>query len=131
VDNAKKSVRVLITLPLFIKVKSMDEHIWKKAAEKGVKFKFIIGKRPNEKSELNLDPKLENSDNFNIRWTPTVLPECVLLVDGKEAFCRIECNIDCPVLWSAVPSFVALIKDYFEMKWKSLNHPPKDCAIII
>lgn len=125
VDNAQKSMMRLITFPLFIRVKSMDEHVWKKAVERGVKFKFIIGGRANEKSELNLDPILENSDNFEIRWTSAILPACVLLVDEREAFCRIGLDADCPVLWSAAPSFVALIRDYFEMKWKSLEHPPK------
>jgi sugar-specific transcriptional regulator TrmB len=122
VDKAQNSVMCLTTFPLFIKVKSMDEHIWKKAVKRGVNFKFIIGRRPNEKLELALDPALENADCFEIRWASTILPACVLLVDGREAFCRIGRDIDCPVLWSVAPSFVALIKDYFEIKWKSLEH---------
>ncbi len=125
VDNAQKSVMCSTPFPLFIKVKSMDEHVWKKAVKRGVKFKFIIGRRPNEKSELTLDPVLENADYFEIKWTSSVLPSCVLLVDEKEAFCRIGRDIDCPVLWSADPSFVALIKDYFENTWKLLGYSRK------
>ena len=125
VDNAQKSVMWSTTFPLFMKVKFFDQHIWKKAAERGVKFKFIIGGRPKEKSELNLDPILENSDNFKIRWTSTVLPAVVLLVDEREAFCRLGRDIDCPVLFSLSPSFVALIRDYFEMNWKSLENSRK------
>jgi sugar-specific transcriptional regulator TrmB len=125
VANAQKSVMCSTTLPLFTKIKFMDERVWKKAVERGVKFKFIIGKRANEKSKLNLDPVLENSDSFEIRWTSTVLPSCVLLVDGKEAFCRIGSDVECPVLWSTDSSFVALIKDYFENKWKILKQSRK------
>jgi sugar-specific transcriptional regulator TrmB len=122
VANAQKNVMCSTTLPLFMNIKFNDEHVWKKAVERGVKFKYIIGRRSNEKSELNLDPVLENADNFEVRWTSTVLPACVLLVDDKEAFCRIGSDVECPVLWSAAPSFVALIKDYFENKWKLLEH---------
>ncbi len=122
VDNAQKSVVSLTTLQLFMQVKYVNEHIWKKAVKRGVKFKFIIDRRPNEKLKLALDPVLKNNDYFEIRWTPIVIPASVLLVDEKEAFCRIGANIDCPVLWSTDPSFVAMIKDYFETKWKSVEN---------
>jgi sugar-specific transcriptional regulator TrmB len=125
VDNAEKTVMCSTILPLFIKVKSMDEQVWKKAVKRGVKFKFIIGRKPNEKSELNLDPVLKNSENFEIRWTPTVIPSCVLLVDEREAFCRMGSDVECPVLWSANPSFAAVIKDYFENTWKLLEYSRK------
>jgi sugar-specific transcriptional regulator TrmB len=125
VDNAQKSVMCSITFPVFMKVKSMHEHIWKKAMKRNVKFKFIIYRKPNEKADLTLDPILEKSDNFKIRWTSTVTPAIVLLVDEREAFCRMGRDIDCPVLFSLSPSFVALIRDYFETKWKSLKHRRK------
>ena len=125
IDNAQKSVMCSTAFPLFMKYKLMDEHIWKKAVERGVKFKFIIGRRPNEKTELALDPVLENTDYFEIRWTPTLPPTAVLLVDDREAFCRIGVNTENPVLWSSTPRFVAMIKDYLKTKWKSLEHPRK------
>jgi sugar-specific transcriptional regulator TrmB len=125
VAKVQKSVMCSTTLPLFTKIKSNDEHVWKKAVKRGVKFKCIIARGSNEKSELNLDPGLENSDNFEVRWTSIVLPSCVLVVDDKEAFCRMGSDVDCPVLWSTDPSFVALIKDYFENKWKLLEHSRK------
>jgi hypothetical protein len=31
-------------------------------------------------------------------------------------------DIESPVLWSVAPSFVAMIKDYFEAKWRSLEN---------
>jgi sugar-specific transcriptional regulator TrmB len=121
VANAKKSVLCSTNFPLFIKIKFTEERAWKKAVERGVKFAFIISGISNQKSELNLDPVLEKNDNFEIRWTPALLPACVLIVDEKEAFCRIGLDADCPVLWSMNPSFVALIKDYFENKWELLE----------
>ena len=122
VDSAKKTVNSLVTFPLFMKVKLMDEHIWKKAVKRGVKFNFIIGRRSNEKTELNLDPVLKNTNYFKIRWASTLPQATVLLVDDKEAFCRVGHDIDNPVLWSADPNFVAMIKDYFKTKWESLGH---------
>jgi sugar-specific transcriptional regulator TrmB len=125
VDNARKTVMGVITLPLFMKVKLMDESVWKKAAERGVKFKFIIAGRANEKTELNLDPVLENTDYFEVRWTYSRPTATVLLVDDNEVFCRVGVKIENPVLWSAAPQFVAMIKDYLKTKWKSLEQPRK------
>ena len=122
VDNAQKSVLCSTTLPLFAKIKFKDEHTWKKAVKRNVKFRIIIGrKRPKEKPELKLDPELKNTDYFEVRLSPTVLPVCVLLVDEKQAFCRLGSTENHPVLWSTNPNFVSLIKDYFEMKWNYLS----------
>jgi sugar-specific transcriptional regulator TrmB len=123
VDIAKRNVYALITFQLFMKVKLMDEHIWKRAVKRGVKLNFIIG--GNEQAELNLDLALKNNDNFEVRWTPALPKAAVLLVDEKEAFCRIGNDIDNPVLWSAEPHFAAMITDYLKTKWKSLGHPRK------
>ena len=121
VDNAQKSVLCSTTLLLFAKIKFKDEHTWKKAVKRKVKFKFIIGKKPNQKSELNLSSELKNNDLFEIRWSPTVLPVCVLLIDEREAFCRLGLTGNHPVLWSTDPNFVSLIRDYFEMKWNYMS----------
>lgn len=121
VEDAQKSVLCSTTLPLFAKIKFKNEHTWKKAVKRKVKFKIIIGKKPNQKSELNLSSELKNTDYFELRWSPTVLPVCVLLVDEREAFCRLGCTGKHPVLWSTDPNFVSLIKDYFDMKWNYLN----------
>ena len=120
VDSAKKSVMGLITFELFMKVKLMHEQVWKEALKRGVKFKFTISKRSNKELELNLDPMLQNTDHFEIRWIQTPLQATVLLVDEEEVFCRTGISIENPVLWSADPNFVALIKDYLKTKWKSL-----------
>jgi sugar-specific transcriptional regulator TrmB len=125
VGNAKKTVMGVITLPLFMNVKLMDESVWKKAVKRGVKFKFIIAGRANEKTELNLDPVLENTDYFKIRWTYSRPTAIVLLVDDNEVFCRVGVKIENPVLWSAAAQFVAMIKDYLKTKWKSLEQPRK------
>jgi sugar-specific transcriptional regulator TrmB len=99
-DSAKKSVIGFITFELFMKVQLMDKSIWKKAVKRGVRFKFIISVRSD-------------------------FPQAtVLLVDDDKAFCRTGVSIESPVLWSADPSFVAMIKDYLNMKWKSLEKRP-------
>jgi sugar-specific transcriptional regulator TrmB len=121
IDSAKESVMGLITFELFMKIKRMDGHIWKKAVKRGVKFKFIISGRSHEKARLSLDPVLKNADYFEIRWIPEPLQAAVLLVDEKEAFCRTGVTVENPVLWSADPNFVAMIKDYFKTKWKALD----------
>ena len=123
VNNAKKSVVSLITLPIFMKAQLMDEDIWKKAVKRGVKLKFIIARRSNEKSEINLDPMLENTNNFEIRWTSSLPTAVVLLIDDNEIFCRIGTNIESPVLWSSSSQFVGMVKDYLKLKWQSLKQP--------
>jgi hypothetical protein len=82
-----------------------------------------VARRANEKSEINLDPQLENTNNFEIRWTINHLTATVLLVDNTEVFCRVGTNIESPVLWSSSPQFVGMIKDYLKMKWQSLEQP--------
>lgn len=126
VETAKKSVIGLTTFQLFMKVQFMNEHVWKKAVRRGVKFRFMIARRANEKRELNLDPMLKNTDYFEVRWTPDFPPAAVLLVDGKEVFCRVGVNTENPVLWSAAPNFVAMVKSYLKMQWQSLKNPLKN-----
>jgi sugar-specific transcriptional regulator TrmB len=121
VDDALKNVMGLITFQLFMKVKLMDESIWKKAVKKGIKFKFIISGNSDEKEKLALHPMLKNTENFKIRWTPKLPHATVLLVDEKEAFCRTGITAESPVLWSTEPSFVAMIKDYLNTKWQALS----------
>lgn len=125
VDGARRTVVALITFPLFMKVKLMDEGIWKRVVERGVRCRFIIGGSEVEKSEMGLDPVLENADGFEIRWTSRVPPTTVLLIDDREVFCRIGDDLENPVLWSGTPRFVAMIKDYLRMKWKLLEQPRK------
>jgi sugar-specific transcriptional regulator TrmB len=120
IDSAKKSVMGVLTFQLFMKVKLMDEHIWVQAVKRGVKIRFMIGGGPVEKSELAVDPVLKDSDYFEVRWTTALPQAAVLLVDENEAFCRTGVSIENPVLWSADPNFVAMIKDYLKTKWKSL-----------
>ena len=120
-STAKRSVICLTTLPILIKIKAKTAQIWKDAVKRGVKFKFMIGRNSTEKMELDLDPVLKNNDHFTIRWTHEILPACLILIDEKEAFYRTGCDLECPVLWSASPSFVALIDDYLNMKWQSME----------
>jgi hypothetical protein len=122
VSKAQKSVTCSTTFPLFVKVKQVDEKIWSKAVKRGVEFKFIISGVPKgEEFEVELSSVLKNADCFKIRCTPAIVPVCVLLVDENEAFCRMGDKMESPVLWSANPNFVAMIKDYLETKWKSLE----------
>jgi len=120
IDGAKKSVMGLMTFGLFMKVQLNDEH-WKNAVRRGVKLQVMISGRSGEKARLALDPVLKNNDYFEIRWDSTPLQAAILLVDDKEAFFRTGVSSEDPVLWSADPSFVAMVKDYLKMKWKSLE----------
>lgn len=122
VVNAQKEVIGVVTLPLFMKVKQMNENIWKEAVRRRVNFRFMIGMEPSKKFDLSLDPLLKNSDCFEIRKIFSAIPAAVLLVDDREVFCRLGVRIDNSVLWSLAPSFVAMIRDYLETKWKSLEN---------
>jgi sugar-specific transcriptional regulator TrmB len=123
VTNAQTSVMCLTSFPLFMKIKYMEEQNWKRGAKKGVKFNFIInGASEKRRTNLNLDPVLNNSDNFQIRLTCNPPSACLLLVDEKQAFCRIGLDLKSPVLLSLAPIYVAMMKDFFETKWKSLSN---------
>jgi sugar-specific transcriptional regulator TrmB len=122
VDNAKTNIMSLNPFQSFMQIKYEAEQVWKKAANRGVKLRFIIdGASEIDRNKLNLDPDLRNTDNFRIRWSNTSSVASVLLVDEKEAFFRITPDLKSPVLLSTNPSFVAMIKDYFEARWKSLK----------
>jgi sugar-specific transcriptional regulator TrmB len=126
VANAQKSVMCLTSFQLFMKAKYRDEQNWKKAVERGVKFKFIIsGASENQQIKHSLDPVLRNNENFEIRLNTKPPSACVLLVDDKESFCRIGLTLESPVLLSLSPHYVAMMKDYFETKWKSLEDNQK------
>ena len=125
IEEAQKSVMCSVTFSVFTKVKLIDEHIWKKAATRGVRFRFIIGRGVNADENFTLDPTLENDDRFEVRWTNNVVPATVLLIDEREVFCRTGRGLECPVLWSRNSFFIAVIRDYFEMKWKSLKRLSK------
>jgi sugar-specific transcriptional regulator TrmB len=122
VCRAEKSVMCSTIFSVFIRVKTVDENVWKQAVRRGVKFRFIIGANPVEKVEYTLDPMLKDNDYFEIRMTPTILPAQVVLIDEKEAFYIMGLELDCPVLWSSTPSFVELIKDYLKNKWKLIEY---------
>jgi sugar-specific transcriptional regulator TrmB len=122
VANAQTSVMCLTSFQLFMKAKYSDEKSWKKAVERGVKFKFIIsGTSENQRIKHSLDPVLRSNENFEIILTNTPPSACVLLVDNREAFCRIGLTLESCVLLSQAPHYVAMMKDYFETKWKSLK----------
>jgi sugar-specific transcriptional regulator TrmB len=121
VANAQKSVMSLTNFELFRRIKYVDEQSWKRAIQMGVKLKFITDKRLKER-QINLDSALINNDNFEIRWTNTPPPTSLLLVDKKEAFFRIGIDLTSPVLLATAPQLVETLEDYFETKWKALEH---------
>jgi sugar-specific transcriptional regulator TrmB len=123
--KAQKNVMCSITFPVFNKAKLIDEHIWKKVAGRGVRFKFIISRESNADEEFNPGQILENNDCFEVRWATNVIPASMLLIDRREVFCRLGHDTDGPVLWSNNFFFVAMIIDYFETKWKSLERISK------
>jgi len=119
VADSKKSVMCLTTARLFCQIRDLDEGVWRDAVKRGVQFKFIIN--GVEDMELRLHPELCSSRCFAVRFARSGQQACVLLVDGKEVFCRIGASLDSPVLWSDAPEFVALMRDYFETKWRMLG----------
>ena len=123
VDNARKNVMWLINFQFFNQVLFNDGEKMEKAVKRGVKFKFIVDGIPNDETlKPDIGPVLKNSNHFKIRWSPSITQADVLLVDENEAFCRLGNDAESHVLWSANPNFVAILKEYFNMKWKTLEH---------
>ncbi len=122
IEKAQKSVGCVLSFPFFIKLRSLNEHIWIEAIKRKVEFKVLINGKPNTESGLDLNPILMNNYNFEIRWATIALPAVLVLVDERKTFFRMGYEVDSPVLFSEAPSFVALIKDYFETKWRLPEH---------
>jgi sugar-specific transcriptional regulator TrmB len=122
VDNAQKNVMWLINFQFLNQVLFNDMEKMKKAVKRGVKFKFIINRMSNDETfESDFDPVLKNSNHFKIRWSGFNAQTDVLLIDENEAFCRLGNDAESHVLWSTNPNFVAMLKEYFSMKWKTLE----------
>lgn len=122
VNKAKTSIMSLTPFQSFMRIKYEAENVWKEATKRGVKLRFIIdGASEIDRNKLNLDPVLTNTDDFRIIWTNTPSIASLLLIDDKAAFFRVRPDLRSPVLLSTNPSFVAMIKDYFEAKWNSLK----------
>jgi sugar-specific transcriptional regulator TrmB len=123
VDNARKNVMWLINFHFLNQVLFNDGRKLEKAVKRGVKFKFIVNGMPNgEKFEPDLGSVLENADHFKVRWSRSIFQAGVLLVDENEVFCRLGNDAESHVLWSTNPNFVAMLKEYFNMKWKEVGH---------
>jgi sugar-specific transcriptional regulator TrmB len=120
VAEAETSVMGIMNFELFLRIKCVDEESWKKLAKRGVRCRLITNKT-RETPEISLDPALVSSSNFEARWTESPLATSILLVDEKEVYFRMGLDSKSPVLLSMEPSFVALMKDYLETKWKSLE----------
>jgi sugar-specific transcriptional regulator TrmB len=130
VDNAKTSIMSLIPFQSFMQIKYEAEQVWKKAAKRGVKLRFIIDSASEiDRNKLNLDPALRNTDSFRIKWTDTPVSYQLILVDEREVFFRMKPDLKSPVLMSTNPNFAAMIKDYFETKWKSLKDNQEETVL--
>lgn len=122
VDNARKSVMWLINFHFFNQVLFNDKKRLENAVKRGVKFKFIIDGILSDKiSEPNLGPLLKKSKYFEIKWSRSIAQADLLLIDYNEAFCRLGSDAESNVLWSTNHNFVAMLIEYFNIKWKQEN----------
>jgi sugar-specific transcriptional regulator TrmB len=120
VDNAQKNVLCFTSLDMFRKVRFVTEDVWKKGVKRNVKFQFMIGKPHDKKVTVEIDPALENNDNFEIKFIRGSMP-CMILTDKQEVFLRTEMNLQAPVLWSNNALIVAMIENYFNTLWKMVD----------
>lgn len=120
VDNAQNSVLCFTSLDMFRKVRFVTEDVWKKGVQRNVKFQFIIGKPHDKKVTVEIDPTLENNDNFEIKFIRGFMP-CMILTDEREIFLRTEMNLQAPVLWSNNALVIAMIENYFKTLWEMVD----------
>jgi sugar-specific transcriptional regulator TrmB len=95
---------------------------WKQAFERDVKVHWITDSKPqNLDSIIEIACDVLGNPNFNLRILPQPLPMTRLSIyDHREAFIAItekQSAAESPALWTNNPTIVAILTDYFEMKW--------------
>lgn len=96
-----------------------DDENFKKALNKGVKFRYIICGMENHEI-LKIDRAFKNNPRFLIRYSTNPCPAQIVVIDNKTACVSTGPNggITAPTLWSTNPTIVSLLHDYFNMLWK-------------
>jgi len=127
-ENAQKSLDYIIRWEGFVEgITQRSEHI-KKLLEKGIKIRGIVSEPKNQRAALRIITNLKTKGSYNVRCILTQPPAVFSIIDKKELLFNIVTTPlprDTPSLWSNNPCIVAVVQEYFELKWRTAERFPK------
>ena len=120
-DNAHFSIDILSTLPRWLQIIEECTENYKKALNRGVKYR-VIAETPD--SEVNVSENVQTllaNSNFKLKITPNSGQTNSAIFDRKEAtfnYYPSKSLGESPLIWTNHPSFMAMCQDHFETIWK-------------
>jgi len=99
-----------------------SEEVLKKAARRGVKFRYLMENTKDKKLQPEIHNVLPDEPCFEIRYTMPPVPIAAVLIDQKEIFFGTTIDFQrAKYLWSDNAYFVGVIQNHFELIWKSAS----------
>ena len=95
---------------------------YQKALEKGVKIRIATDYHAVTTTALKVLQTLSKDTRFEVRYFDASPAAIVGIFDNKEAFVSMSSTAqlaEAPAIWSNNLSFIALVQDYFENKWRN------------
>ena len=122
INNAATSVDSFTTPEIFKQVIISSEQILKKAAKRGVKFRYLMENIKDKELQPDIHNALTGNPQFEIRYTNPHTQIAAVLIDQKEIFFGTTIDFQrAQYLWSDNAYFVGVIQNHFELIWKSAS----------
>ncbi|MGA3290925.1 MAG: helix-turn-helix domain-containing protein [Candidatus Bathyarchaeia archaeon] len=122
INNAATAVDSFTTPEIFRQVIVSSEEVLKKAARRGVKFRYLMENTKDKELPLEIHKILLDNPRFEIRYTTPPIPTAAVLIDQKEIFFGTTIDFQrAKYLWSDNAYFVGVIQNHFELIWKSAS----------
>jgi len=122
INNATNGVDSFITPEIFKQVIVSSEEVLKKAAGRGVKFRYLMENPKDKEFQLEVPQALIGNACFEIRYATPPIPAAAVLIDKKEIFFGTTIDFQrAKYLWSDNAYFVGVIQSHFELIWNSAS----------
>jgi len=122
INNAATAVDSFTTPEIFRQVIVSSEEVLKKAARRGVKFRYLMENTKDKELPLEIHKILLDNPRFEIRYTTPPIPTAAVLIDQKEIFFGTTIDFQrAKYLWSDNAYFVGIIQNHFDLIWKSAS----------
>jgi sugar-specific transcriptional regulator TrmB len=122
INNAATAVDSFTTPEIFKQVIVSSEEVLKKAARRGVKFRYLMENTKDKELQPEVHKVLLDNPCFEIRYTTPPIPTAAVLIDQKEIFFGTTIDFQrAKYLWSDNAYFVGIIQNHFDLIWKSAS----------
>ncbi|MGD0643533.1 MAG: helix-turn-helix domain-containing protein [Candidatus Bathyarchaeia archaeon] len=118
VNNAANIVDSFTTPEIFRQVVVSSEEVLKKAARRGVRFRFLMENTKGKGLRLEIPRALLENPCFEVRYATPPIPAAAVMIDQKEIFFGTAIDFQRAVyLWTDNAYFVGIIQNHFELIW--------------